>query len=61
MSKPVTPVRRKGLNSDNNRPDAMPSRMSTMVPSPVALTVFLAIRPSPSPGRIHMIMDTRHS
>jgi hypothetical protein len=23
---------------DNNRPDAMPSRMSTTVPSPVALT-----------------------
>jgi hypothetical protein len=31
------------------------------VPSPVALTVLLAIRPSPSPSRIHMIMDTRHS
>ena len=38
------------------RGDAHTSRMSTTVPSPVVLTILLAIRPAPSPSRIHTIM-----
>src|ERR1700720_281784 len=59
MSKPVMPVPPKRLNSQPpTTAPTMPSRMSTTVPSPVVLTILLAIRPAPSPSRIHTIMDT---
>src|SRR5689334_6995957 len=58
MSKPVMPVPPKRLNSQPpTTAPTMPSRMSTTVPSPVVLTILLAIRPAPSPSRIHTIMD----
>src|SRR5271166_3403417 len=62
MSKPVMPVPPKRSNSQPpTTAPTMPSRMSTTVPSPVVLTILLAIRPSPSPSRIHTIVDMRHS
>jgi hypothetical protein len=50
MSKPVMALPPKRLNSQPpTTAPTMPSRMSTTVPSPVVLTILLAIRPSPHP------------
>src|SRR6202030_2951562 len=58
MLKPVAPPPHKSVKTQPPiTAPTMPRRMSTTVPSPVVLTILLAVSPSRDPSKIHTIID----